>query len=110
MAPVDPLAADSRLEGMVYVDSVPVKYFCAVDNEKVKTFSDLVKHFEGIIAEIKKLEADGWHYDSEQSFDWLFFEHTDRSVVLDRLGEEYVKNIEEAHLETLADEGVINPD
>lgn len=46
---------ENKLENVVYVNSVPVKALCAVGDD-VKTFNDLVEHFEGIIGWIKALE------------------------------------------------------
>lgn len=102
--------ADNKLENIVYVNSVPVKALCAVGDD-VKTFNDLVEHFEGIIGWIKTLEKNGWSFDYKNSSDWLFFEHDDRAVAVKELGEEYVKDLEEQWIEEIEyEDEIINED
>lgn len=97
--------ATLKTEGMVYENLIPIKGLCSID-ESVKSFEDLSDHFLDISKWIKKLEADGWTFNPNACCDgtWVCFEHTDRNVAVNELGEEYVQSLEESWLENEEEE------
>ena len=93
-----------KLEGMTYVNSIPVKALFYVDNDRVKSYADLVDFFASRIECIKQYERDGWVFDHEQSNDWIHFVHSDRDVAIEELGVEYVLDDEQSFLEHIEEE------